>query len=114
RTAGAPATDAVIVSDTVGVPRARPALSAGLRGLQPLSFTLETAETDQHSGSTGGVARNPVAELCQIAGEIFDARTGRVKVPGFYNDVEKLTKTWEQNFKKAGFTIGGFTTAPGV
>jgi acetylornithine deacetylase/succinyl-diaminopimelate desuccinylase-like protein len=109
----AASTDAVIVSDTVWVSRGRPALSAGLRGLQPLSFTLETAETDQHSGSTGGVARNPVAELCQIAGEIFDARTGRVRIPGFYDDVEKLTKTWEQNFKKAGFTIDRFKKAYG-
>jgi len=109
----AASTDAVIVSDTVWVSRDRPALSAGLRGLQPLSFTLETAETDQHSGSTGGVARNPVAELCQIAGEIFDARTGRVRIPGFYDDVEKLTKTWEQNFKKAGFTIDRFKKAYG-
>jgi acetylornithine deacetylase/succinyl-diaminopimelate desuccinylase-like protein len=107
----AAATDAVIVSDTVWVSRDRPALSAGLRGLQTLTFTLETAETDRHSGLTGGVARNPVAELCQIAGEIFDARTGRVKVPGFYDDVEKLTKTWEQNFKKAGFRIADFKKA---
>ena len=55
-----------------------------------MRFRLETAQTDQHSGTTGGVARNPVAELAQLASEIFDARTGRVKVPGFYDDVEKL------------------------
>ena len=59
----AAATDAVVVSDTVWVSRGRPSLSAGLRGLQRLTFHLETAETDQHSGTTGGAARNPVAEL---------------------------------------------------
>ena len=64
-------------------------MSAGLRGLQPMTLSLETAATDQHSGTTGGVARNPVAELAQISSEIFDARTGRVKVPGFYDDVAK-------------------------
>ncbi len=56
-------TDAVVVSDTVWVSRGRPSLSAGLRGLQRIIFHLETAETDQHSGTTGGAARNPVAEL---------------------------------------------------
>ena len=52
-----------MVSDTVWVSRERPSLSAGLRGLQRFIFHLETAETDQHSGTTGGAARNPMAEL---------------------------------------------------
>lgn len=104
----AAATDAVVVSDTVWVSRQRPALSSGLRGLQRFHFHLETAETDQHSGSTGGAARNPVAELCQLASEIFDARTGRVKIPGFYDDVAKLTKQEIADFKAAGFSVKGF------
>ena len=104
----AAATDAVVVSDTVWVSRERPALSSGLRGLQRFHFHLETAETDQHSGSTGGAARNPVAELCQLASEIFDARTGRVKIPGFYDDVAKLTKREIADFKSAGFSVKGF------
>ena len=104
----AAATDAVVVSDTVWVSRQRPSLSSGLRGLQRFHFYLETAETDQHSGSTGGAARNPVAELCQLACEIFDARTGRVKIPGFYDDVAKLTKQEIADFKAAGFSVKGF------
>ncbi len=104
----AAATDAVVVSDTVWVSRGRPSLSAGLRGLQRITFHLETAETDQHSGTTGGAARNPVAELAQVASEIFDARTGRVKVPGFYDDVEKLTAKQVADFKAAGFSVKGF------
>ena len=93
--------------------RGRPSLSAGLRGLQRLTFHLETAETDQHSGTTGGVARNPVAELAQLVAEIFDARTGRVKIPGFYDDVEKLTKKQVADFKAAGFSVKGFMTDHG-
>jgi acetylornithine deacetylase/succinyl-diaminopimelate desuccinylase-like protein len=102
------ATDTVVVSDTVWVSRGRPAVSAGLRGLQPMTLSLETAATDQHSGTTGGVARNPVAELAQIVGEIFDARTGRVKIPGFYKDVAKLTKAQLADFKTAGFSVPRF------
>ena len=106
---GAPAaTDAVVVSDTVWVSRQRPALSTGLRGLQRFHFHLETAETDQHSGSTGGAARNPVAELCQLASEIFDARTGRVKIPGFYDDVARPTKQELADFKASGFSVKAF------
>jgi acetylornithine deacetylase/succinyl-diaminopimelate desuccinylase-like protein len=104
----AAATDAVVVSDTVWVSRGRPSLSAGLRGLARITLHLETAETDQHSGTTGGAARNPVAELAQLAAEIFDARTGRVKIPGFYDDVEKLTAKQIADFKAAGFSVKGF------
>jgi acetylornithine deacetylase/succinyl-diaminopimelate desuccinylase-like protein len=104
----AAATDAIVVSDTVWVSRGRPSLSAGLRGLQRLVFRLETAETDQHSGTTGGAARNPVAELAQLAAEIFDARSGRVKIPGFYADVEKLTKRDLADFEAAGFSVKRF------
>ena len=57
------------------------------------------------------MARNPVAELAQIASEIFDARTGRVKIPGFYDDVEKLTKQQLADFKAAGFSIPRFKQA---
>ncbi|HEX9190205.1 MAG TPA: M20/M25/M40 family metallo-hydrolase, partial [Vicinamibacteria bacterium] len=104
----AAATDAVVVSDTVWVSRGRPSLSAGLRGLARITFHLETAGTDQHSGTTGGAARNPVAELAQVASEIFDARTGRVRIPGFYDDVEKLTAQQIADFKAAGFSVKGF------
>ncbi len=104
----AAATDAVVVSDTVWVSRDRPSLAAGLRGLQGITFHLETAETDQHSGVTGGAARNPVAELCQLVAEIFDARTGRVKIPGFYDDVEKLTRSQTRDLRASGFSVTGF------
>jgi acetylornithine deacetylase/succinyl-diaminopimelate desuccinylase-like protein len=109
RTIGpAAATDAVVVSDTVWVSRGRPSLSCGLRGLQRFVFRLETAETDQHSGTTGGAARNPVAELAQLAAEIFDARTGRVKIPGFYQDVAPLTRREAEDFRRSGFSVAGF------
>lgn len=107
----AAATDAVVVSDTVWVSRGRPAVSSGLRGLQPMTFTLETGKSDQHSGTTGGVARNPVAELAQLVGEIFDARTGRVKIPGFYADVEKPSKRQLADFEAAGFSVERFKKA---
>ena len=105
---GAARTDVVMVSDTVWVSRGRPSLSAGLRGLQRFIFKLETAETDQHSGTTGGVARNPIAELCQLASEIFDARTGRVRIPGFYADVAPLSPREIADFKASGFSVSGF------
>jgi acetylornithine deacetylase/succinyl-diaminopimelate desuccinylase-like protein len=101
-------TDAVVVSDTVWVSRGRPSLSAGLRGLLRVILKLETAETDQHSGTSGGAARNPISELCQLACEIFDGRTGRVKIPGFYDDVAPLSRRELLDFRASGFSVKGF------
>jgi len=102
------ATDSVIVSDTVWVSRARPACPAGLRGLQGFRFTLEFGATDQHSGVTGGAARNPVTELCQLIADCVDGRTGKVRIPGFYADVVPPTKREVEDMKRCGFTVAGF------
>ena len=92
----------------LGLARAAVAARQGCAACSASRFHLETAETDQHSGTTGGAARNPVAELAQLASEIFDAKTGRVKIPGFYDDVEKLTASQIKDFKAAGFSVKGF------
>lgn len=102
------ATDHVLVSDTIWVSRGRPACPAGLRGLQGFTLSLKTGETDQHSGVTGGAARNPLGELMQLVSEMYDARTGKVKIKGFYDDVQAPSKRELDDFRNSGFTIKGF------
>ena len=102
------ATESVLVSDTIWVSRQRPACPAGLRGLQGFTLSLETGTTDQHSGVTGGAARNPIGELMQLVSEMYDARSGKVKIKGFYDDVEPPTKRELEDFRNSGFTIKGF------
>jgi acetylornithine deacetylase/succinyl-diaminopimelate desuccinylase-like protein len=101
-------TGSVVVSDTVWVSRTRPACPAGLRGLQGFRFTIETGATDQHSGVTGGAARNPVTELCGLVAECVDGKTGKVRIPGFYRDVIPPTKRELEDLKRSGFTVAGF------
>jgi acetylornithine deacetylase/succinyl-diaminopimelate desuccinylase-like protein len=101
-------TGSVIVSDTIWVSRERPAAPAGLRGLVGMRLTLETGTTDQHSGTTGGAARNPLGELMQLVSEIYDARTGQVKVPGFYDDVIEPTPAELEDFRNSGFSVAEF------
>ncbi len=101
-------TDHVIVSDTIWVSRQRPACPAGLRGLQGFELVLETGQTDQHSGTTGGAARNPLGELMKLVTEMHDATTGRVKIKGFYDDVVPPTKRELQEFRDSGFSIKAF------
>jgi len=102
------ATDSVIVSDTIWVARDRPACPAGLRGLFGFELILETGETDQHSGVTGGAARNPIGELMKLVSEMYDASTGKVKIKGFYDDVEKPSKAELKEFAASGFSVKKF------
>ena len=102
------ATDSVIVSDTIWVSRQRPACPAGLRGLQGFELTLETGQTDQHSGTTGGAARNPLGELMKLVAEMYDASSGKVKIKGFYDDIVPPSRAEIEDFRTSGFSIRGF------
>jgi acetylornithine deacetylase/succinyl-diaminopimelate desuccinylase-like protein len=104
-------TDSVVVSDTVWVSRGRPASSAGLRGLLGFLLTLETAATDTHSGETGGASRNPIAELMQLVCDLYDVRTGKVKIKGFYDDVIPLSKKELDDWANSGFSARAFKKA---
>jgi acetylornithine deacetylase/succinyl-diaminopimelate desuccinylase-like protein len=104
-------TDSIAVSDTIWIARGKPAVAYGLRGLAPVRLVLETGTKDVHSGVTGGGARNPITELCQLVAECYDVRKGQVKIPGFYDDVAKLSKAEMDNFLASGFSIKEFKRA---
>jgi acetylornithine deacetylase/succinyl-diaminopimelate desuccinylase-like protein len=104
-------TDSVVISDTIWVSRERPAIPYGLRGLQGVIVKLATGKKDVHSGLTGGLARNPIGELCQLISECYDARTGQVHIKGFYDDVRAASQDEIDNFVKSGFTLDGFKNA---
>ncbi|GKS63588.1 hypothetical protein YTPLAS72_08920 [Nitrospira sp.] len=108
-----PRPDSVVVSDTIWISKGKPAVPSGLRGLLGARLTLRTGEKDAHSGVTGGAARNPLAELMEGANTCLDAKTGRVKIPGFYDDVVELTKEEIKSFLKSGFQVKRFKDAYG-
>ncbi len=103
--------DSVIVSDTIWVSRQKPAIPYGLRGLQGIILRLTTGAKDVHSGTTGGLARNPIGELAQLINQCYDAKTGHVHIPGFYDDVTKPSEFEIDNFGKSGFSLDQFQKA---
>src|SRR5262247_1611212 len=104
-------TDSVLVSDTIWISRKQPAVPYGLRGLQGFLFKLETHAKDVHSGLVGGVARNPIGELAEVISKCYDAKTGKVKIPGFYDDIRPATKSEIASFVNSGFTTKNFQKA---
>lgn len=108
-----PRPDSVVVSDTIWLAKGQPAMPYGLRGLIGARLTLRTGSKDAHSGVTGGAARNPLAELMDVAQACVNAKTGEVKIPGFYKDVVQPTKEEIRSFLKSGFQVKRFKQAYG-
>jgi acetylornithine deacetylase/succinyl-diaminopimelate desuccinylase-like protein len=103
------AADVVVISDSPMFARGVPSICYGLRGLVYFQIDLRGSSTDLHSGSFGGAVANPAIVLSQMLSQMKD-RGGRIKVPGFYDDVvpleEEERKAWaslpfnERKYKK--------------
>ena len=78
--------DVAVVSDTTMRGPSRPALTYSLRGVLSLEILVRAAPGDLHCGIFGGTVPNAAQELCTLIASLAD-RSGRVAVPGFYDDV---------------------------
>ena len=79
--------DVAAVSDTAMYAPGMPTLCTALRGMVYMEWQARGAARDLHSGLYGGVAPNPLFGLIEVLAQCKDA-AGRVRIPGFYDDVE--------------------------
>jgi acetylornithine deacetylase/succinyl-diaminopimelate desuccinylase-like protein len=82
--------DVVVISDSAMFDRGVPSICYSLRGLVYFQIDLRGTKSDLHSGVFGGAVANPNMVLAQILAQMKD-RGGRIKIPGFYDDVVPLT-----------------------
>jgi acetylornithine deacetylase/succinyl-diaminopimelate desuccinylase-like protein len=87
--------DVVVISDSPMFARGIPSICYGLRGLVYFQIDLRGSSTDLHSGSFGGAVANPGLVLSQMLAQMKD-RGGRIKIPGFYDDVVALQEEERQ------------------
>jgi acetylornithine deacetylase/succinyl-diaminopimelate desuccinylase-like protein len=96
------AADVVVISDSTMFDRGVPSITYGLRGLVYFQIDLRGTKSDLHSGSFGGAVANPALVLAQILAQMKD-KGGRIKIPGFYDDVRPLRDEERAEFKKLPF-----------
>ena len=84
--------DALLVSDTSMLARGVPSITYGLRGLNYYQIEISGPAQDLHSGVFGGAVPNPLTILCELFARLHDKKF-RVTVPGFYDDVARLSQT---------------------
>jgi acetylornithine deacetylase/succinyl-diaminopimelate desuccinylase-like protein len=90
--------NAVLISDTSLYAAGVPTLTYGLRGISYFDVEMEGPNRDLHSGSFGGSVANPINVMAKVISKLHD-KNGRVTIPGFYDDVLKLSKKERENFK---------------
>jgi acetylornithine deacetylase/succinyl-diaminopimelate desuccinylase-like protein len=80
------AADMLIVSDGAMIGEDQPSVEYALRGIVTLEVRVTGPSRDLHSGSYGGSVHNPAQAAAELIAGLHD-ETGRVAVPGFYDDV---------------------------
>jgi acetylornithine deacetylase/succinyl-diaminopimelate desuccinylase-like protein len=83
------AADVAVISDTGFFEGNLPAITLSLRGLMYAQIDVTGSPVDLHSGGFGGAVENPANALAQIIAEL-KSPDGRIRIPGFYDDVVEL------------------------
>ena len=105
--------DTVLISDTALFAAGMPTLTYGLRGLSYMEVEVTGPNRDLHSGSFGGSVANPINTLANMISKLQD-KNGKIKIPGFYDDVLNLSKKERANFKTLPHSDRKFTEELGI
>ena len=77
----------------------RPTIPLGFRGITTMTLEITGSNSDLHSGSHGGIVYNPNHALVEILAKLRD-ETGRITVPGFYEDVKDVDNEIRERMPK--------------
>jgi acetylornithine deacetylase/succinyl-diaminopimelate desuccinylase-like protein len=105
--------DSVLISDTALFAPRIPTITLGLRGLAYLEVEVTGPDRDLHSGTFGGAVANPINVLSEMISKLMD-KNGHITIPGFYDDVLKISKKERDNFKKLNFSEKKYAKQLGV
>jgi acetylornithine deacetylase/succinyl-diaminopimelate desuccinylase-like protein len=105
--------DVVVISDTPFFAGNLPAITLGLRGVVHGEIDVDGPSVDLHSGSYGGAVDNPINALAAIIAAL-KGPDGRVRVPGFYDDVVPLGEADRASFAALPFDDAAFLASTGA
>lgn len=84
------AADVCVISDSPMRSPKQPVIVYGLRGIVTGEIEMTGPSHDLHSGGFGGAVHNPLQALAEMIASLHDPQ-GRITIPGFYDDVRRLT-----------------------
>jgi acetylornithine deacetylase/succinyl-diaminopimelate desuccinylase-like protein len=107
------AAEYVVISDTMMFAPGVPNILASMRGLAYFEVSTRSAPTDLHSGQYGGVVANAAAGLARVLSSLVDV-SGRVTMPGFYDDVRPPSRRRCQEIAGLAFDERRFASEIGI
>ena len=107
------AADLAVISDTGFFEGNLPAITIGLRGICYVQVDVTGTAVDLHSGQFGGAVQNPATALAQIIAAL-KGPDGRIRVPGFYDDVVALSEADRAAFAALPFDEERYRTDLGL
>ncbi|MBT0606792.1 dipeptidase [Aequorivita echinoideorum] len=104
------ANDVILISDTGMIAKDVPSITTGLRGLSYVEVEITGPNRDLHSGLYGGAVANPINVLAKMIASLHD-KNNHITIPGFYDEVEKLSKKEREKMAEAPFNIEEYERA---
>ncbi len=96
--------DVVFVCDTEWLTNETPSIPYGLKGLVYAYIRVNGPNVDLHSGTFGGLVKNPHLELCRILVQLKDEKE-KVLIPNFYDKVKKITNKEKKLMEEIPFDV---------
>ena len=106
-----PKADGVLMEGSSLDTKGRPLVILGVKGLVYVELRVRTGSKDVHS-SNAPVVYNPAWELIKILNSIYDGE--RVKIKGFYDDIEPISKEIEEMLRNYDLDVDEFRKALGA
>lgn len=107
------AADLAMVCDTGFFEGNLPSICVGLRGIVYVQVDVAGPTVDLHSGSFGGAVANPATVLVEMLAAL-KGPDGRIRIPGFYDDVIPLTDADRAAFAALPFDEAAWMAEIGV
>lgn len=102
--------DVILISDTGMIANDIPSITTGLRGLSYVEVEVTGPNRDLHSGLYGGAVANPINILTKMIASLHD-ENNHITIPGFYDNVEELSKDERAEMAKAPFNLEAYKDA---
>ena len=107
------ANDVILISDTGMIAPDTPSITTGLRGLSYVEVEVKGPNRDLHSGLYGGAVANPINILTKMIASLHD-EDNHITIPGFYDDVENLSKEERAKMAEAPFNLENYEKSIGI
>jgi len=104
------ANDVILISDTGMIAKDVPSITTGLRGLSYVEVEVTGPNRDLHSGLYGGAVANPINILTKMIASLHD-ENNHITIPGFYDDVDELSKEEREKMGEAPFSKDAYKMA---